>query len=144
AGSLDSWIILIGQKKDRAVYKQRRFNAAKRRAWRDGIPFTITMDDFVIPDRCPYLDLKISKGISHIAPCSPSLDRINPRKGYIRGNVIVVSQRANIIKQDANATEIEMVAKWLQREEQRVDALGRVATVGNMKPAEIRRGGGHR
>jgi hypothetical protein len=39
------------------------------------------------------------------------------------------------MKNDANSTEIQQVADWLRREEQRIEALGLGATVGNMKAA---------
>ena len=62
--------------------------------------------------------------------CSPSLDRIDPNKGYVPGNIIVICHRANCIKADATAKEIEDVANWLQREERgRIEALGLAGTV---------------
>ena len=47
----------------------------------------------------------------------PSLDRIIPTKGYIPGNIAVISQRANCIKSDATSEEIEAVHNWLLRKE---------------------------
>jgi len=46
---------------------------------------------------------------------SPSLDRIVPSKGYVEGNVVWISSRANLIKQDASSEEIEKVAEWLKK-----------------------------
>jgi hypothetical protein len=48
-------------------------------------------------------------------PHAPSLDRIDPKKGYIRGNVVVISRMANSIKADASAEQIGMVYRWLKR-----------------------------
>lgn len=45
---------------------------------------------------------------------SPSLDRINPKLGYVKGNVIWISLKANMIKQDATSEEIIKVGKWLK------------------------------
>jgi hypothetical protein len=44
-------------------------------------------------------------------PNSPSFDRINndPAIGYVRGNVNIISQRANQIKSDATAAELQAV-----------------------------------
>ena len=42
---------------------------------------------------------------------SPSLDRIIPEKGYVKGNVIIVSHKANTIKSDASPKEIWRVFK---------------------------------
>ena len=47
---------------------------------------------------------------------SPSLDKIIPEKGYMIGNVAIISERANAIKQDATYKEIINVGKWLQKE----------------------------
>jgi hypothetical protein len=43
---------------------------------------------------------------------SPSLDRIVPEKGYVRDNVLVVSYRANRIKNDATISELQQIAAF--------------------------------
>ncbi|MDC3244940.1 hypothetical protein OAU16_01690 [Gammaproteobacteria bacterium] len=45
---------------------------------------------------------------------SPSLDKINPDKGYMKGNVAIISLKANSIKSDATPKEVIKVAKWLE------------------------------
>ena len=50
-------------------------------------------------------------------PTAPSLDRIDHKKGYVAGNIAVISWRANKIKTDAIAAELEAVAAWLRRME---------------------------
>jgi hypothetical protein len=42
---------------------------------------------------------------------SPSLDRIDPTKGYVKGNVWIISHRANRIKSDATHEELKLVTK---------------------------------
>jgi hypothetical protein len=49
---------------------------------------------------------------SGILPDSPSLDRVIPELGYVQGNVIWVSHRANSIKQNATAEEILAVGQF--------------------------------
>lgn len=44
----------------------------------------------------------------------PTLDRIIPNKGYVKGNIQIISQRANVIKNDASAEEIMKVAKYME------------------------------
>jgi hypothetical protein len=58
------------------------------------------------------LPLKSSGGYQ--SDGSPSLDRIDPKKGYVKGNVAVISYKANRIKQDATPEELEAVASWLR------------------------------
>ena len=42
---------------------------------------------------------------------SPSIDRIDSNKGYIKGNVRIISLRANMMKNDANLQELEEFCK---------------------------------
>ena len=44
---------------------------------------------------------------------SPSLDRIDNTKGYIKGNVKVISWRANAIKKDATLEELKALVNYL-------------------------------
>lgn len=46
---------------------------------------------------------------------SPSLDRLNPRKGYVPGNVAVISFIANTIKSNATPTQLRKVADWVAK-----------------------------
>lgn len=55
-------------------------------------------------------------GKDHIPhPHAPSLDRIDPKRGYVPGNVVVISRMANTIKQDASLGQIGKVYRWLKR-----------------------------
>jgi hypothetical protein len=45
---------------------------------------------------------------------SPSLDRIVPSKGYVIGNIEVMSDKANRIKTNASLEEIEKVVIYLR------------------------------
>ncbi len=89
--------------------------SAKVRAVKDGIPFSITVDDVMIPEFCPLLGIAIEPGNGAMHAASPSLDRIQPELGYIPGNVWVVSFRANAIKQDACINELETLTTNLKR-----------------------------
>lgn len=48
-------------------------------------------------------------------PNSPALDRINPKKGYVKGNVAYISSRANRIKYDADPKELRLIADWVDK-----------------------------
>lgn len=88
--------------------------AARRRAKIKNLEFTISITDIVIPNTCPLLGIPIipSKGIH--APNSPSLDRFDSSKGYIPGNVWVISYRANTLKSNSTADELIKLATALQ------------------------------
>mgnify|MGYP003132556172 FL=1 len=91
------------------------YRRAKDRAVKKGVPFNITAQYIrsIWPanNRCPVLDvpLRVSKG--QASDTSPSLDRIVPKKGYVRGNVIIVCNKVNIIKAHASPKEIWRVFK---------------------------------
>jgi hypothetical protein len=88
---------------------------AKSRCKKSGLEFSITTDDVDIPATCPILGIKIeqTKGRSGAFKNSPSLDRIDNSKGYIPGNVQVISQLANSMKGAANKEELVQFANWV-------------------------------
>lgn len=90
------------------------FNTAKSRATKNKIPFSINISDIVIPDICPALGIPLVKVGSKMTDNSPTLDRIIPDLGYVKDNIIVISNRANRIKSNASANEIYMIYKWLE------------------------------
>lgn len=87
---------------------------AKKRAIKRGIEFSITVDDVSIPDVCPLLGIPIEPFNAKV-DYRPSIDRLDSRKGYIPGNVLIISQRANRIKSDATPDEIMTIATNLVR-----------------------------
>lgn len=105
----------------------RMLRRAKQRAKERGLNFDITAEDITIPTHCPVLgiELKVHKGRSGGNPESPALDRIDNAKGYVKGNVMVVSHRANMMKVDASPEELIKFAEWvLTRYRQDVANLG--------------------
>ena len=91
--------------------------AAKRTTKRRNLPFNLESSDIEIPAVCPVLGIEIRKtlGVGKRTDNSPSLDRIIPERGYVKGNVIVVSWRANRLKQDASIEELRKIADFYQR-----------------------------
>jgi len=90
--------------------------AAKGRAKRNGLDFDICYEDILIPEFCPVLGLKLSLDNSlNSRDTSPSLDRKDSSKGYIKGNVYVISWRANKLKSDATLEEISKIKDYMSR-----------------------------
>jgi hypothetical protein len=79
------------------------------------LPFNLTVDDIVVPKQCPLLGIKLVFHKDRAEWDSPSIDRIVPKLGYVRGNILIISRRANAIKQDASLEEIETLAKNLRK-----------------------------
>lgn len=99
--------------------KQRRENPvsgmltrARIRAKEKGLPFDLSREDIEIPDVCPVLGLPLRVADGSADDSSPELDRVDNRLGYVRGNVLVVSRRANRIKNDATPDELAAVASY--------------------------------
>jgi hypothetical protein len=91
-------------------HTKRLWQRAKHRASLWNLPFNIDEEDVVIPDVCPVFKVPMRIGTKY----APSLDRINPRKGYVKGNVQVISTRANMLKNDATAEELRMIADFVE------------------------------
>jgi hypothetical protein len=87
------------------------YRLAKRRAGKLKIKFNIKVDDIVIPDICPVLKIPIYRDSDGLCANSPSLDRIDPNKGYVKGNVRVISFRANTLKNNATMRELTMLMR---------------------------------
>lgn len=86
---------------------------AYQRAKARNIEFSISADDIIIPKTCPLLGIPLDQFHPNI-DFHCSLDRIDPIKGYIKGNVMVISHRANRIKSDATPEELLIIATNLK------------------------------
>ncbi len=93
-------------------------DGARARAKQQGELCTISADDvravFPADMRCPVLGVPFTFGKRKHTPASPSLDRIDPTRGYVPGNIAVISRRANVVKNDATLNELEQVVQWLR------------------------------
>ncbi len=86
------------------------YHGAKRRAEEQNVPFTIELDDVVIPERCPLLDIPLFIGKGTCCDNSPTLDKLIPHLGYVPNNVLVISDKANRIKSNATLDDIMLLA----------------------------------
>lgn len=102
-----------------------RIENAERYVWRNarnrakqlGREFSITKDDIVIPEICPVLGIPISKQVEGFHPSSPSLDRIDSLRGYVPGNIAVISWRANCLKRDGTLDEFRKIVAFMEAHE---------------------------
>lgn len=90
------------------LYKRSKGSAKHR-----GIEFSIEVEDIIIPEKCPIILQEFNWNSKiHAAPNTPSLDRIDNTKGYIKGNVRVISYKANTLKRNATLEEIERLYQY--------------------------------
>lgn len=117
-------------------WHQRAQNPENRKRWllerirskcnKNDIPFDLTIEDLAIPERCPVLGIPLKFGVKtdsvfrnkrgvEVPYDSPSVDRIIPEKGYVKGNIIIVSYRANMLKGDASLEEIVALSDFYKQ-----------------------------
>lgn len=91
-------------------------NRARERSKLKGMECTIEKEDIVIPECCPILNIplivKIGKSGGDIN--SPALDRIDNSKGYIKGNIMIMSHLANMMKSCATNKHLINFSNWIQ------------------------------
>lgn len=93
-------------------------SSIRSRAKRNEIEFDLTPEDIQIPDVCPVLGIPIdidTQGHGKTLDNAPSVDRIDPNKGYTKDNIIVVSWRANNLKANGTIEEFEKLLKWMKQ-----------------------------
>ncbi len=88
---------------------------ARKRAVKQGLEFNIDLFDIEIPVICPVLGIWLAYGAGGRTDASPSLDRVDNSKGYIHGNVQVISWRANSLKGNGTAEEHRKIAAYMER-----------------------------
>jgi len=102
---------------DRFMHHRKRILVSRRRRYakKAGVEFTITAADLVWPTVCPILGLEIDyTTLGKCFPNSPSLDKVDPRQGYVPGNVAVISHRANSMKSNLDLDQLERLVAYIK------------------------------
>ena len=96
---------------------------AKIRAKQKGVDFNLTSQYlkkiFPKDNKCPISGLNFEFGYINREKInknnSPSLDRIIPSKGYVIGNVMIISDLMNRMKQDSTYEDIEKLYNFYKK-----------------------------
>ncbi len=88
-------------------------NRIRWKAKATSVPFDLEYEDIFIPEHCPVLGLRLRVDAGNHNDAA-SVDRLDPSKGYVRGNVAIISMKANRLKQDGTAVEHERIAAWMR------------------------------
>ena len=86
--------------------ERRLFLGARQRAKKNNIDFCIEESDIIIPEKCPVFKTPFDQKDVY---SRASIDRIDPKLGYIKGNIQIISYRANWLKSNATLSEIEKI-----------------------------------
>lgn len=102
-------------------YRQRNMpkillDNARRRATKFNIPFSLVLDDIIIPELCPVLGIPIILGTDlNTRDSAPSIDRILPHLGYTKDNIEVISYKANTIKNSGCIEDFEKIINYIRK-----------------------------
>lgn len=118
------------RERDRILYRsktslkdwiKRNLKSVRIRARKKNVPFDLTTDYLlsIWTNECPVLGVNLLFMCSKNNPNNQAtLDRIKPELGYVKGNVVYISNLANRIKSNATSEQIKAVANWLKIQEQ--------------------------
>ena len=97
---------------------KRSLSLAKTRSKIYNVSFDLTLDYLleIYPkdEICPVLGLKFVWGTRKNKEFSPSIDRMIPEKGYVKGNVKFISYKANRIKSDSTIDVLEKILIYMK------------------------------
>ena len=96
-------------------YENKLLHSAKQTSRDNGGTIDINVSDIVIPSVCPLLGIRLDRSATALSDNLPYIDRIDPSKGYVKGNVWVTSWRANKLKSDGTSEEWTGIWKGVAR-----------------------------
>ena len=95
------------------------YTIARKRATKYNMEFTITENDIHVPEKCPITGVKLEVYVNTAKQSylyAASLDRVDNSRGYIPGNIRVISRKANMMKRDLNIEMAEKLIKYMKGE----------------------------
>jgi len=97
-------------------YRTLWLSNCKHRAKKKGVPFDLTLEDLVFSEVCPILGIPMVMRSGSFHDNSPSIDRMIPAKGYVKGNVQIISYRANRLKAHGSLEDLRKIVAWMERQ----------------------------
>ena len=95
------------------------FYSARKKGTPLGFDTAVQLAAYVVsikPQRCPVFGKPFVERGAGFNPWSPSIDKIDPRKGYVKGNIQVVSMLANCMKRNATPKQLKQFARWVLKD----------------------------
>lgn len=87
----------------------------EKRAKDKNLEFDLSPSDILIPEFCPILGIPlVPSNAGESRDNSPSIDKIDPSKGYVKNNIQIISMKANRIKSNATIADIEKILEYLK------------------------------
>lgn len=93
------------------IYKTKQYHAKKK-----NIVFKLRFKDLYFPTHCPVLGIKLDYWVhGKVTMNSPSFERLDSNIGYIKSNVLIVSMKANTMKNSASLKELKSLVVFLEK-----------------------------
>lgn len=101
--------------KNRGTQK-RLFRSAKQRSKNEGVVFNLEVQDIEVHSNCPVcnVEMKVSSKKGGTTS-SPTLDKIIPEKGYVKGNIAVICKLCNSTKGSGSAELHRKIADYIEK-----------------------------
>ncbi len=96
-------------------WSKQKIKDLRIKAKQRGLDFNIEESDIPLPKVCPILLIPLERGRGASRMGSPSVDRIDNTRGYVKGNVVVVSMKANAMKKDATLDDLRRMVKFYEQ-----------------------------
>lgn len=94
------------------AYRYEHCHDVMSRAKTRNIEFNLDPDTLFYPNVCPILNIPITRKLGRNN--RPSLDRFDNSKGYVNGNVKVISTRANTLKSNMSIEDVERLLAYMK------------------------------
>jgi hypothetical protein len=104
-------IIIMNESKGVKNVRGKICDSANKRAKEKGISFEITNEDIILVRHCPFLNIRLEYGNTKAVRGSASIDRIDSTRGYVKGNIQVISMLANSMKSSASPEDLITFSK---------------------------------
>ena len=102
--------------------EKRMLNRVRARAKMNGRDFNLTIKDMAFPEKCPIFDKPFIYGDPD---WTLSIDRIDNDKGYVKGNIVFVSNKANRLKNNATLDDLQKIVDYYQAYKVDFEQLGK-------------------
>jgi hypothetical protein len=101
--------------------RKRLFKFLENRAIRGSIPFELEYNDIDWPTHCPVFGVELCyDSIDGVRDNSASFDKVDPKLGYVKNNVNIISHRANWLKQDSTIEQLQNIIQYMKRHNEHI------------------------
>jgi hypothetical protein len=104
---------------DKKYWKKAKqlLDSSRKRAKNYNMEHNLNIRDIPLVSHCPIFGMKLGYSNKSAQDNSPSIDRIDNTKGYVKGNVHIISWKANTFKSFATMNELQQIVDYFNDKE---------------------------